>query len=112
MATIGLNELPEAMRTILAHGEALDVSDHGKVVARLVPVAPANVEFDPDLLERVRERIVDLDHLPVERPLTVEEHAQLETDLAAFDELATQIGAAWQDDMSAVDVIREQRRDL
>ena len=65
-----------------------------------------------NLLQRVRERILDLDHLPGERPLTAEEHAQRESDLAAFDELAAQIGAAWQDDMSAVDAIREQRRDL
>ncbi len=112
MATIRLNDLPEAMRTVLAHGEALDVSDQGKVVARLVPVAPVHLELDANLLQRVRERILDLDHLPEERPLTTEEHAQLESDLAAFDELAAQIGAAWQDDMSAVDTIREQRRDL
>jgi hypothetical protein len=70
------------------------------------------LELNANLLQRVRERILDLDHLPVERPLTAEEHAQLESDLAAFDELATQIGAAWQDDMSAVDAIREQQRDL
>ena len=75
-------------------------------------MAPAHVAFDANLYQRVRERVVDLDHLPAERPLTAEERAQLETDLAAFDELATQIGAAWQDDLRAVDAIREQRRDL
>ena len=35
-------------------------------------------------------------HLPEERPLTAEEHTQLESDLAAFDEVAAQIGATWQ----------------
>ncbi len=68
--------------------------------------------MNANLLQRVRERILDLGHLPMERPLTVEEHAQLESDFAAFDELVTRVGTAWQDDMSAVDAIREQRRDL
>ncbi len=112
MATIGLNELPETMRKVLAHGETLDITDQGTVVARLIPVAPAHVELDANLYQRLSERVVDLDHLPDERPLTAEERAQLEIDLAVFDELATQIGAAWQDDMSAVDAIREQRREL
>ncbi|HSH79295.1 MAG TPA: hypothetical protein VLA19_12280 [Herpetosiphonaceae bacterium] len=112
MATIGLNELPETMRTVLAHGETLDITDQGAVVARLIPVAPAHVEVDANLYQRVSERVVDLDHLSDERPLTAQERAQLEIDLTAFDELASRIGAAWQDDMSALDAIREQRRDL
>ncbi len=40
MATIGLSELPAALRTVLEQGEALDVTDQGAVVARIVPVAP------------------------------------------------------------------------
>ena len=112
MATMGLSELPAALRTVLEQGEAVDVTDQGTIVARLVPVPSAQVELDVDLYRRVQARVVDLDHLPAERPLTGEERAQLETDLAAFDELAKQIGAAWQDDQSVVEAIREQRRDL
>lgn len=83
MATIGLNELPEAMRIVLEHGEALDVTDQGEVVARLVPVAPARA---------VR--------------------SGLAADLAALDALSARISAAWKDDMSAVEAINDVRREL
>ena len=81
MATIRLSELPEAMRSVLAHGEALDVTDQGEVVARLVPVAP---------MRPARPGLV--------------------ADLAALDALATRIGAAWKSDKSAVEAVSEQRR--
>ncbi len=81
MATIGLSELPEAMRIVLEHGEALDVTDQGEVVARLVPVAPAR---------------------PARPGLT--------SDLAALDALTARIGAAWKSDKSAVEAVSEQRR--
>jgi hypothetical protein len=36
----------------------------------------------------------------------------LEADLAAIDAIAAQVGVLWKDDMSAVDAVREQRREL
>lgn len=81
MASIGLHELPEAMRAVLEHGEALDVTDQGEVVARLVPVAPTR---------------------PVRPGLAV--------DLATLDALAARIGAAWKSNKSAVEAVSEQRR--
>ena len=112
MATIGLHELPETMRTILEQGETLDVTNQDAIVARIVPVMSAHVELDTNLYQRVHERVVDLAHLPPERPLTEQEQARLEADLDALDELATQIGAAWKDDMSAAEAVKEQRREL
>jgi antitoxin (DNA-binding transcriptional repressor) of toxin-antitoxin stability system len=83
MATIGLSELPAALRTVLEQGEALDIMDQGAVVARLVPVAPA-------------------------RPA----RPGLADDLAALDALSARISAAWKDDMSAVEAINDVRREL
>jgi antitoxin (DNA-binding transcriptional repressor) of toxin-antitoxin stability system len=112
MATVRLNELPTDLQMALEQGEALDVTNQGAVVARIVPVGVDPVELDQELLQLVQERVVDLDHLPRERPLTEEERVKLEVDLAAFDEVAMQIGAAWRDDMSAADAVKEQRREL
>ena len=83
MATIRLNELPEALRTVVEHGEVLEVTDQGTVVARIVPAAPA---------------------LSV-RP-------SLAADLDAIDAFAAEVSAAWKDDMTAVDAVQEQRREL
>ena len=83
MATIGLSELPAALRTVLEQGEALDITDQGVVVARLVPVAPAHP---------ARSGLAD--------------------DLAALDALSARISAAWKDDMSAVEAINDVRREL
>ncbi len=83
MATIGLSELPEATRIVLEHGDALDITDQGEVVARLVPVAPTRAV----------------------RP-------GLAADLAALDALSARISAAWKDDMSAVEAINDVRREL
>ncbi len=112
MATIGLDELPAATRTVLEQGETLDVTKQGEVVARIVPVAPGHIELDATLYQRARERMVDLEHVPPERPLTEQERAKLEADLNAIDALAAEVSAAWQDDMSAVDAVKEQRREL
>ncbi len=116
MTTIGVQELHEdtsaILRRVREQGETLDVTDQGEVVARLVPIAPARVELDADLYHRVRDRVVDLEHLPPDRPLTPPERARLEADLDALDALAARIGAAWQDTMSAAEAVKEQRRDL
>lgn len=112
MATISLDELPQATRAVLEQGESLDVTNQGAIVARIVPVSVDKVELDPELFQLVRERVVDLDHLPPERPLTTEERARLEDELAAIDVLAAEVSAAWKDDMSAAEAVKEQRREL
>lgn len=83
MATIGLDDLPANARTMLAQGETLEIIDRGAVVARLVPIAPA---------QSVRPG--------------------LEADLAALDELSARISAAWKDDMNAVAAVNDVRRSL
>jgi hypothetical protein len=81
IATIGLNELPTAMRTALEQDEVLDVTDQGIVVARIVPV-------------------------PSARPV----RTGLAADLATLDDLATHIGASWKSNLSAPEAVSEQRR--
>ena len=116
MTTIGVQELHEdtgaILRRVREQGKTLDVTDQGEVVARLVPVAPPPVELDADLYRRVRDRVVELEDLHSDRPLTAPERAKLEADLDALDALAVQIGVAWKDTMSAADAVKEQRRDL
>jgi hypothetical protein len=46
------------------------------------------------------------------RPLTEQERAAVDTWLAETEQLAERIGAAWKDEMSAVEAVKEQRRDL
>ena len=50
--------------------------------------------------------------LPPARRLTDDERAVVQKYLDDLDALAAEIGAAWQDGMSAVDAVREQRREL
>ena len=88
MAAVGVRELKEhtsqILRRVREQGETIDVTHRGRVVARLVPA-----EERP--------------------PPTAEE-------LAAFweewDQLATEIGAHWPEGVSAVDAIRDVRREL
>lgn len=47
------------------------------------------------------------------QPLTDDKRAHLDAWFATADALAAKIGAAWKNkDLSAVDAVREQRRDL
>ena len=57
----------------------------------------------PDELRRIRERIAR------RRSTTPNERVAA---LAALDHAATQIAAAWKSDMSALEAVQEQRRDL
>jgi hypothetical protein len=45
-------------------------------------------------------------------PLTDQERAAVDTWIAESEQLAERIGAAWKDEMSAVEAVKEQRRDL
>jgi prevent-host-death family protein len=87
MLTVGIRELKtntsEIIRRVRERSEVVDITHRGEVVARLVPVAPL---------------------LPAP-----EETAAI---LADLDQLAAEIGAAWPEGVSAVDAVREVRREL
>lgn len=87
MAEVGIRELKagasEIIRRVRERGEVVDITYHGEVVARLVPVRP-----------------------PTPAP---EDVAALLTDL---DQLAAEIAAAWPVGVSAVDAVRDVRREL
>lgn len=57
----------------------------------------------PEEIRRIRERIAH------RRPSTPEERAAAR---AALDRVATQIAGAWKSDMSALEAVQEQRREL
>ena len=64
--------------------------------------------------ERRRLRQVLDEEAPAEpsSPAPDDRRTQAAAWFAAGDELAARIGAAWEDDMTAVEAIREQRHDL
>lgn len=87
MSEVGIRELKagasEIIRRVRERGEVVDITYHGEVVARLVPVRP-----------------------PAPAPSEV---AALLTDL---DQLAAEIAAAWPMDVSAIDALHDVRREL
>lgn len=86
METIGIRELKEQASQILRRvreaGEVFEVTYHGRVIARVVPVTQPTSD----------------------------------TSMSAFwtgwDQLAAAINSRWPDGVSAVDAVREQRREL
>ncbi len=46
------------------------------------------------------------------RPLTESERTIIIAAFERMDQVAAMIGASWQDEMSAVEAVKEQRRDL
>ncbi len=89
MRSVSVRELKEHASRILREveegGEIIEVTNRGRVVARLVP-----------------ER----------RRLTAAEKATVARVWADMDELAAEVGAHWPPGVSAVDAVREQRREL
>ena len=87
MRAIGVRELKERASQVLRHvrerGEEVEVTHHGRVVARLIPVSR----------ERPRPR------------------ASAAT-WATLDRVAREIGARWPKGRSAAHAVREGRRDL
>ena len=88
MKIVQVHELKERISEILDElqekGETIEITNHGEVVALLVPM----VKHQP----------------PFERP---------EEDIwANMDRLATEISARWQGSTGAVDAVREVRREL
>ena len=86
METIGVRELKERvceiMRRVRDEGDAFEVSYHGRVIARLVPVTqPETKTGSTDFAEN-------------------------------WEQLSKAIGDRWPKGVSAVDAVREGRREL
>jgi prevent-host-death family protein len=85
MKVMGIRELKarmsEAIKEVQA-GETIEVTNHGKVVALLVP------------------------------PLRRLEPEEIETSLESIDRLAAQISAHWPEGVSALDAVHDARRTL
>jgi prevent-host-death family protein len=86
MATrIGIRELRDQASQIVkraSHGESFEISNHGKVVARLSPASP------------------------------LDRRSAVARWLANGAVLASEVNASWQGEPDAVEAVREQRRDL
>jgi prevent-host-death family protein len=87
MPTIGVRELKEhasqVLRRVRERGEEIDVTRHGRVIARLVPVSP----------ERRRPR-------------------RSAAAWSTLDRVAREISARWPSGHSAAQAVREGRREL
>ncbi len=87
MVQVGVRELKqrtsEILREVREKRQTIAITHRGRVIARLVPVQDA---------DRTAE---DVERL-----------------LAEVDELAEEIGKHWPSGLSAVDAVKEQRREL
>jgi antitoxin (DNA-binding transcriptional repressor) of toxin-antitoxin stability system len=75
--------IAEILRRLREEGEPIDITDQGRLIARLVPAAPP-------------------------RP----SREDIEAWWAEHDRLAEEIGRDWPEGVSAVEAVREQRREL
>jgi prevent-host-death family protein len=84
---VGIRELKQhtskILRRVREEGETIEITYRGETVARIVPVNP--------------------------RTPSRQEMAAV---LADLDELAAEVSARWPEDVSAVDAVRDVRRDL
>jgi prevent-host-death family protein len=87
MDSVGVRDLrartSEILRRVSENKETIEVTSHGRPIARIVPIARREVDK-----EKLREM------------------------WASLDDLSARIGERWPEGVSAVDAIREQRRDL
>jgi prevent-host-death family protein len=87
MAEVGIRELKqrtsEVLRRVREQREAINITHRGRVVARLVPVEETSEKTD--------------------------ETSKVWADM---DRLAQEIGTRWPEGVSAVEAVREQRREL
>ncbi len=87
MVTVGVRQLKQEtskiLRRVREEGQIIEITYHGEVIARLVPVAPP---------EPTGEEITAV--------------------WANLDQLTAEISAKWPEGVSAVDAIREVRREL
>jgi prevent-host-death family protein len=86
METIGIRELKaqatSILRRVRQEGTAFEITYHGTVVARLMPVTPSTNE------------------------------QSVEAFLERLDQTAEEIGRHWPADVSALEAVRDVRRDL
>ncbi len=87
MESVGIRELKqrtsEIIRRVREDGQGIDITYRGEVVARIV--APESPEAMRDRSQKAWDRL---------------------------DELAKQVSAVWPKGVSAVEAVREQRREL
>ncbi len=87
MSAIGVRELKAQtsaiLRRVSENGETIDITHHGRVVARLVPAHAPGVDVD-----------------------------QLAAELDELDRIAADISTAWPAGVSAEAAIRDVRREL
>lgn len=79
-----LTRINELLRLIEEEGETIEITDKGKVVARVVPTGTPPKSVDDKLAASLKE----------------------------IDELAAKIGARWKNNMDAVEAVHDVRRDL
>lgn len=107
MSQVTLADLKADAEEILQHvqagGEPVDIVRDGQVVASIMPA-----QADPSRAPR-REHDVSTQQ---PRPLTPEEREHFEVAWQEREALAKRIARSWPKDVSAVDAVREGRRDL
>lgn len=88
MVTVGIRELKQQtskiLRRVREEGEIIEITYHGETVARLVPVIPPPESSNEDVAAI----------------------------WANLDQLTAEISAKWPEGVSAVDAIRDVRREL
>ncbi len=97
MSIAGIDKLADNRRALLddarRSGETIQIVDHGEVVAQIVP--------EPQTLPNHR--------------VTADQHERRASDAAIWediDRLAAEIGKEWPDGVSAVDAVRDGRREF
>jgi prevent-host-death family protein len=79
-----IEHIDEVLRMVEEDGETIEITNHGEVIAQLVPVP------EPQSSVKSAKRDVWVD----------------------IDRLSAEIGVHWSPDVSAVDAVRDVRRDL
>ncbi|UCG23377.1 MAG: type II toxin-antitoxin system prevent-host-death family antitoxin [Chloroflexota bacterium] len=87
MLSLGVREFREQLSQVLQRvreeGEVVEITYHGRAIARLVPAAPAAPSAE-----------------------------EVEAILSDLDSLAAEIGRQWQGETSALEAVHEVRREL
>ena len=88
MVTVGIRELKQQtskiLRRVREEGQIIEITYHGEIIARLVPVIPPPETSNEDVAAI----------------------------WANLDQLTAEISAKWPEGVSAVDAIRDVRREL
>jgi prevent-host-death family protein len=87
MVTVGVRELKQKtskiLRRVREDGEIVEITYHGQIIARLVPVSPPAKSTE-----------------------------EMFAKWANLDQLTAEISAKWPEGVSAVEAVRDVRRDL